>query len=397
MGIHESDNVVTFPQQARARRSQQVTSWNADEEAALEGLPHRVQVLYLRGLRRHMDYATGIVGRVRRISIDQFRELLEYRPPARSHERPETFSRQQVTRMLDRLEEAGLVQRLHRGKGVRVAMEFWLPLADADGVPEEVIGDDVSAGRASQEKPATTGAGAGESEPGGEEFPQDERAMSEHGRASHANRSTTGVDGGESEPRASTAERATSGTSGVEANASTSKDAREGETSDAGAQPRTPKQRPEAAIQNRSGSQWGTAEDLELAEWMADLVDALPGGTENRSMAAWADQIRLMRERDGRELRHIRALFAWANADEFWQANIRSPRKLRAQWKPLAIKRNQERERAKAQEARHAQRTTGRPGAGQRRQSAAEARAQARGQQPGGGGDVIDGEYTPGR
>lgn len=38
------------------------TSWNDEEDAALQGLPLDAQVLYLRALRRRMDYRTGMVG-----------------------------------------------------------------------------------------------------------------------------------------------------------------------------------------------------------------------------------------------------------------------------------------------------------------------------------------------
>lgn len=38
------------------------TSWNDDEDDALQGLPLDAQVLYLRALRRRMDYKTGLVG-----------------------------------------------------------------------------------------------------------------------------------------------------------------------------------------------------------------------------------------------------------------------------------------------------------------------------------------------
>ncbi|MDR5867275.1 hypothetical protein [Halomonas koreensis] len=395
-------DVLRFPHQARPRRSQQVTSWNADEDEALDALPLECQVIYLRVMRRHMDYATGIVGRVRRIDYRQILERLEYRPPAGSREEPVTYSRDQVKRLIQRLVTAGLLVRLHDTTRGVAPMEFYLPLADADGVPEAVAGQEGAEnpqGGAENSPPRQNphGAGAGTGQPAteGAEIPQGVRHGSATGGAPRQN--PHGRASGEGQPArgAPREERHPSGTSGVEANASTSTNARETGSTDAGAQPRPPKERPDAAIQNRSASQWGTADDLALAEWMAARVDALPGGTERRSMAAWANEIRLMRERDGRELRHIRALFAWANRDEFWQVNIRSPRKLRAQWKPLAMRRNQERERAKAQEARHAQQPAGGQGAGRRRMSAQEARAQARAQQQGGSGNVYDGDCTP--
>ena len=52
----------------------------------------------------------------------------------------------------------------------------------------------------------------------------------------------------------------------------------------------------------------------------------------------WADTVRLMRERDKRAHKEICELFAWANNDEFWGANILSPATLRKQWDKLTIK-----------------------------------------------------------
>ncbi len=88
---------------------------------------------------------------------------------------------------------------------------------------------------------------------------------------------------------------------------------------------------------------WGEPIDHELAEWMAGIVDALPGGSEKRNLTRWAHTLRLMREQDGREPEHIKRLFAWASQDSFWQSNILSPTKLRKQWKALAIQFNNRR------------------------------------------------------
>lgn len=106
--------------------------WNELEDEALESLPPEIERLYLRGIRKHMDYCTGITGVKRRVCMDGFMELLNYYPPAGSKEKPRLYSRQQITRMIDKLESVGLVVRLHRGKGVKAAMEFKLPLACND-------------------------------------------------------------------------------------------------------------------------------------------------------------------------------------------------------------------------------------------------------------------------
>lgn len=106
--------------------------WNELEDEALESLPPEIERLYLRGIRKHMDYGTGITGVKRRVCMDGFMELLNYYPPIGSKEKPRLYSRQQITRMIDKLEAKGLVVRLHRGKGVKAAMQFKLPLACND-------------------------------------------------------------------------------------------------------------------------------------------------------------------------------------------------------------------------------------------------------------------------
>jgi len=45
--------------------------WNEDEEEALDYLPWEAQILYLRVLRRRMDYRTGLVGATRQSRISR--------------------------------------------------------------------------------------------------------------------------------------------------------------------------------------------------------------------------------------------------------------------------------------------------------------------------------------
>jgi hypothetical protein len=87
--------------------------------------------------------------------------------------------------------------------------------------------------------------------------------------------------------------------------------------------------------------------DRELAEWMAVQVAALfPSGSPPKepNLDSWADVIRLMRTRDGRQLPEIRDLFAWCNADDFWRRNILSPAKLREKWDRLVLQRTSRRD-----------------------------------------------------
>jgi len=90
------------------------------------------QVLYVFGLRRHMDYKTGIVGETRRISIQSLKEALYVEPsngPVREKGSP---SKHRILRSLERLTDKGLAIR----KGT---FTFRLPLADSDEVSEEKL------------------------------------------------------------------------------------------------------------------------------------------------------------------------------------------------------------------------------------------------------------------
>ncbi|MEO4030710.1 hypothetical protein ABH313_21995 [Chromobacterium vaccinii] len=100
-----------------------------DEELdALQGLPLGSQVLYLREIRRHMDYATGVTGIIRRISWDGLREVLEVEPrPGIARSLP---SKQQVRRLAEWLERVGLVRNISDMTGKQLI--FRLPLAVTD-------------------------------------------------------------------------------------------------------------------------------------------------------------------------------------------------------------------------------------------------------------------------
>jgi hypothetical protein len=81
------------------------------------------------------------------------------------------------------------------------------------------------------------------------------------------------------------------------------------------------------------------ADDDKLARWMLGRLRALNPKHREPSWRGWLRDIRLLRERDKRTHREIAELFAWANADPFWQANILSPAKLREKWEQLELKR----------------------------------------------------------
>ncbi|EBA9360234.1 Replication protein O, partial [Salmonella enterica subsp. enterica serovar Colorado] len=98
--------------------------------------------------------------------------------------------------------------------------------------------------------------------------------------------------------------------------------------------------KPDAAIQR--GNKWGTAEDLTAAEWMFDLIKTISPSARKPNLAGWANDIRLMRECDGRTHRDMCVLFRWACHDSFWAGNVISPAKLREKWTQLDINRNKQ-------------------------------------------------------
>ena len=78
-------------------------------------------------------------------------------------------------------------------------------------------------------------------------------------------------------------------------------------------------------------------EDEATARWMFDIVLQLQPEHKRPNFAAWAKDIRLMRERDGRTDVKIRALFTAADGHVFWQKNVRSPATLRGKWDRLEL------------------------------------------------------------
>lgn len=109
-----------------------VTQWNDEEDAAMQGLPHMAQLLYLRCLRRYMDYRTGVVGRARRVSLQMFREaMVVEREIGSTLREDEAVTVKQVRVALGQLERAGLIYRLPQPKKFG-PLEYMLPLATVD-------------------------------------------------------------------------------------------------------------------------------------------------------------------------------------------------------------------------------------------------------------------------
>lgn len=83
-----------------------------------------------------------------------------------------------------------------------------------------------------------------------------------------------------------------------------------------------------------------SVEDMQAAEYIHKLITRIKPDIKTPNLESWANTIRLMVERDNRSHKKICEVFRFANQDDFWQANILSPSKLREQFDRLEIKMN---------------------------------------------------------
>lgn len=100
------------------------------------------------------------------------------------------------------------------------------------------------------------------------------------------------------------------------------------------------KVKPEAAVSSPKGDKWGTSDDLKAAQWVFQLITRISPSAKTPNWSGWANDVRLMREQDGRTHSDICQMFKFANQDSFWKSNILSPAKLREKWTQLEAKRN---------------------------------------------------------
>lgn len=80
-------------------------------------------------------------------------------------------------------------------------------------------------------------------------------------------------------------------------------------------------------------------EDFRAARWLSEKQIAANPTSKAPNVEGWAQDVRLMREIDGRSHHDICELFRWAKADDFWAPNIQSAGTLRKQWDKLTEKR----------------------------------------------------------
>jgi hypothetical protein len=102
------------------------TTWNEEEDDALQGLPLRAQVIYLRGIRRYMDYASRVSGGPqRRISLAMLAETTQ---ELVNRQIQPKASKDCIRASLEQLKRAGLLERLADPD----YLVFLLPKANAD-------------------------------------------------------------------------------------------------------------------------------------------------------------------------------------------------------------------------------------------------------------------------
>lgn len=79
-------------------------------------------------------------------------------------------------------------------------------------------------------------------------------------------------------------------------------------------------------------------DDMRCAEFLLTSLQKDLPDVKKPNLSAWANHVRLMRERDERTHRDICEVWRWARSDPFWQQNILSPSKLREKYDQLNAK-----------------------------------------------------------
>ncbi|PFZ67751.1 DNA replication protein DnaD [Bacillus wiedmannii] len=80
--------------------------------------------------------------------------------------------------------------------------------------------------------------------------------------------------------------------------------------------------------------------DTNAAKYLFELIKGNNPNQKEPNFESWANEFRLLRERDNRELQDIKDVIDWCQADAFWKGNILSPKKLREKFDQLTIQMN---------------------------------------------------------
>ncbi|MGX5629066.1 phage replisome organizer N-terminal domain-containing protein [Bacillus thuringiensis] len=85
--------------------------------------------------------------------------------------------------------------------------------------------------------------------------------------------------------------------------------------------------------------------DMENAKLLFQLMLENNENCKEPNLESWANEMRLMRERDKRTEEQIQYVIQWSQRDPFWKTNILSPSKLRKQFDQLVVRIREEKEK----------------------------------------------------
>lgn len=77
---------------------------------------------------------------------------------------------------------------------------------------------------------------------------------------------------------------------------------------------------------------------LNFADAMLKKIKLVAPAVKSANLESWANDIRLLCDNDGIDIREAWSVFKWANSDSFWQTNILSASKFRKQYAQLSAK-----------------------------------------------------------
>lgn len=81
-----------------------------------------------------------------------------------------------------------------------------------------------------------------------------------------------------------------------------------------------------------------TSDEVQLSKYLFDKIRERKSDYKKPNIQKWAQHIDLMIRIDLRRIEEIRAVIDWCQADDFWQDNILSTKKLRQQYDKLVLK-----------------------------------------------------------
>lgn len=94
----------------------------------------------------------------------------------------------------------------------------------------------------------------------------------------------------------------------------------------------------ETTTKKKTFCQKFSTSDLDNAKLLFELMLQNNPAAKEPNLEKWANDFRLMRERDNRTDEQIKYLINWTQKDDFWSTNILSPAKLRKQFDALIVK-----------------------------------------------------------